>query len=319
MNKANHEEAVGLGGPEFHLPIEQGKVREFARTLFAFRPDYLEERHPPMFPTQTVVAGYSWGYMLEDPQDTDLAKVEINPFMSLDAEQEFIFPDGPPRAGVDLMSRTWIDRIWEKQGRKGGKLTFYRTRSDYRQEDGSLAIINYSTSVVPEGVPDTPFPEFPDGNVPFMGDNDRRDHFMAISEASWEDLVAGRSPGPVVMPPLTLTEVVAYQIVSGSFGPPHHDHYAARASGFPTWFSIGMFHAGLLATYAVNWLGPTNIRRIKYRFTDMMWPGDEFDYEGKVARTRKEEGERMVDIELACTRRNGNPVTTGEATFVVPD
>ena len=88
MNKANHEEAVGLGGPEFHLPIEQGKVREFARTLFAFRPDYLEERHPPMFPTQTVVAGYSWGYMLEDPQDTDLAKVEINPFMSLDAEQE---------------------------------------------------------------------------------------------------------------------------------------------------------------------------------------------------------------------------------------
>ncbi len=319
MNKANHEEAVSLGGPEFHFPIEQGKVREFAKTLFAFRPDYLEDRHPPMFPTQTVVAGYSWGYMLEEPQDTDLAKVEINPFMSLDAEQEFIFPDGPPRAGVALMSRTWVDRIWEKQGRKGGKLTFYRTRSNYRQEDGNLAVINYATSVVPEGVPDTPFPNFPDGNAPFMGDNDRRDHFMAIEEASWEDLVAGSSPGPVVMPPLTLTEVVAYQIVSGNFGPPHHDECAARASGFPTWFSVGMFHAGLLATYAVNWLGPTNIRRIKYRFTDMMWPGDEFDYEGKVARTRKEEGERMVDIELACTRRNGNPVTTGEATFVVPD
>ena len=67
MTKASHEEAVGLGGPEFHFPIEQGKVREFARTLFAFRPDYLEDRHPPMFPTLTVVAGYSWGYMLEDP------------------------------------------------------------------------------------------------------------------------------------------------------------------------------------------------------------------------------------------------------------
>ena len=33
-----------------------------------------------MFPTQTVVAGYSWGYMLEDPKNTDLARVDIDPF-----------------------------------------------------------------------------------------------------------------------------------------------------------------------------------------------------------------------------------------------
>lgn len=319
MNTVSHEDGVGLGGPEFHFPVEQGKVREFAKTLFAFREDYLKDRHPPMFPTQTVVAGYSWGYMLEEPQGTDLAKVDINPLMSLDAEQEFIFPDGPPRAGVDLMSQTRVERIWERQGRKGGKLTFYRTRSDYRQEDGSLAVINFATSVVPEDVPDTPLPEFSEGKVAFMHDNDRRDQFMTIRQASWEDLVAQRSPGPVAMPPLTLTEVVAYQIVSGNLGAAHHDEHAARASGFPTWFSVGMFHAGLLATYAVNWLGPANVRHLKYRFTDMMWPGDELDYEGTVVRTREGEIERMVDIELVCARRDGNPVTTGEATFVVPD
>ena len=318
MNKVPHADAAGLGGPWFRFPVEEGKVREFARTLFAFRPDYLEDRNPPMFPTQTVVAGYSWGYMLEDPKDTDLGKIDIDPCMSLDAEQEFIFPDGPPLAGTELMSRTWVEDIWERRGRKSGRLTFYRTRSDYRRSDGSLAVINHATSVVPEAVPDTAVPALGKGGAPFMGDDDSRDHFMAIHRASWDDLVAGRSPGPVAMPPLTLTEVVAYQIVSGNYGAGHHDADAARADGFPTWFSVGMFHAGLLATYAVNWLGPTNVRRLKFRFTDMMWPGDEFDYEGTVAATREDGGERLVDLDLVSRRRDGEPVITAEAAFVVP-
>ena len=271
-----------------------------------------------MFPTQTVVAGYSWGYMLEDPKNTDLARVDIDPVMSLDGEQEFIFPDGPPRAGENLLSRTWVDDIWEKRGRRGGRLTFYRTRSDYARRDGKLAVINYATSVVPEGVPDTPFPEFDTREVPFMRGGDSRDQLMAVRPVTWEDLVAGKAPGPVTMPPLTLTEVVAYQIVSGSIGAGHHDEHAARADGFPTWFSVGMFHAELLATYAVNWLGPTNVRRLKYRFTDMIWPGDELTYDGMVARTREEDGHRMVDIELFCTRRDAGPVTLGWATFTVP-
>lgn len=318
MEKTSHEEAIGLAGPTFHFPVEQGKVREFARTLFAFRPEYFEGRHPPMFPTQTVVAGYSWGYMLEDPGNTALAAVDIDPMMSLDAEQEFIFPDGPPRAGENLLSRTWVDDIWEKRGRRGGRLTFYRTRSDYARPDGGIAVVNFATSVVPEGVPETPFPDFETREVPFMREAESRDQLMAVRAATWEDLVAGKTPGPVTMPPLTLTEVVAYQIVSGSFGAGHHDEHAARADGFPTWFSVGMFHAGLLATYAVNWLGPSHVRRLKYRFTDLVWPGDELTYDGAVAGTREEEGRRMVDIDLCCTRRDGSPVTLGWATFVVP-
>ena len=227
-------------------------------------------------------------------------------------------PKGPPCAGEDLLSRTWVDDVWEKRGRRGGKLTFYRTRSNYERQDGSLAVINYATSVVPEGVPDTPLPEFEPREIPFMRGDECRNQFMAVRPTTWEDLVAGKAPGPVLMPPLTLTEVVAYQIVSGSFGAGHHDEHAARADGFPTWFSVGMFHAGLLATYAVNWLGPTNVRRLKYRFTDMIWPGDELAYEGAVVGTREEEGHRMVDIELFCSRRDGSPVTLGWATFAVP-
>ena len=111
---------------------------------------------------------------------------------------------------------------------------------------------------------------------------------------------------------------MSYQVVSGSYGAAHHDADAARADGFPTWFSVGMFHAGLLATYAVNWLGPENIRRLKYRFNDMMWPGDELTYAGSVSKTYEDNDQRLVDIELACTRPADQIVTQGWATLVVP-
>ena len=68
----------------------------------------------------------------------------------------------------------------------------------------------------------------------------------------------------------------------------------------------------------MNWLGPENIRRLKYRFNDMMWPGDALTYAGTVAKTYEEEGRRLVEIELACTRPDGQVVTQGWATFVVP-
>ena len=269
MKKVSHSEAIGLSGPHFEFDVERGKVREFANTLFAFRPEYLEGKHPPIFPTQLVVASYSWGYMLENPMDTPLMQVDINYDMSLDGEQEFIFPEGPPLAGVTLLTRTWVDDIWEKPSRRSGKLTFYRMRSDFTDPAGKVVATHYSTSVVPDKVPELD----PDSDnrmpreVTYMKHGEERNHFMQIEQATWEELVAGKNPGAIDMPPLTLTEQVCYQIVSGNYGAGHHDTVAAQADGFQDWFSIGMFHAGLLTTYAVNWLGPHNIRRNQISFS----------------------------------------------------
>ena len=312
------DSCIGLSGPEFHFPIELGKVREFARALCADHPAYLEGRHPVVPPTFPVVAGYLWGYMLEDPGDTPIAALEMDRAMSLDGEQEFLYHGPPPRAGDDLVARTWVDAIWEKSGRRGGTLTFYRMRSDYHDRDGRLVGTNYATSVVPEGVPDSPAPDIDDSDLPYLAMGERRDQFAAVRQAGWADLVEGEGPGVVTMPPLTLTDVVRYQVISGSYGAGHHDAVAARAEGFPTWFSVGMLHAGLLGTYAVNWLGPANVRRFKARFMDMIWPGERLHYSGSVERRYEEGGERRVDIALSCTRDAGDVVTKGWASFVVP-
>jgi acyl dehydratase len=114
--------------------------------------------------------------------------------------------------------------------------------------------------------------------------------------------------------PLTRTDIVRYVGASGDFNPLHHDDEAARAAGFPTLFSAGMFQAGLVATFAVDWLGAERIRRFRTRFSEQVWPGDELTCEGVVSAV---EGDRVL-VELTCTRQTGGVAVTGEAEFLLP-
>lgn len=113
--------------------------------------------------------------------------------------------------------------------------------------------------------------------------------------------------------PLTRTDIVRYVGASGDFNPLHHDDEAARAAGFPTLFSAGMLQAGLLATFAVDWLGAERIRRFRTRFLEQVWPGDELTCEGVVTSVQ---GDRVV-VELTCTRQTGGVAVSGEAEFLL--
>ncbi|SMC95890.1 MaoC/PaaZ C-terminal domain-containing protein [Lentzea albidocapillata] len=126
-------------------------------------------------------------------------------------------------------------------------------------------------------------------------------------------------PEPWVVGPVTRTDFVRYQGASGDMNPIHHDEEFARAAGFQTPFSVGMWQAGLLGTYATAWLGPENVRGFRIRFRAQVWPGDVLSCVGNVVREYAEDGERRVDVELTCSRQNGDPAVTAWSTFVVPD
>lgn len=134
----------------------------------------------------------------------------------------------------------------------------------------------------------------------------------------WEDLKEGDGPEAFVVGPITRTDFVRYQGASGDFNPIHHDETFAQAAGFPSVFSVGMFQAGALATFATNWLGPENVRRFVAQFREQVWPGDTLTCSGSVARKYEEGGERKVDLELICTRQTGGVAIKGSATFVIP-
>ena len=134
----------------------------------------------------------------------------------------------------------------------------------------------------------------------------------------WDSLNAGDEHPPFVDKPMTVTDFVRYQGASGDMNPIHHDEGFAQRAGFPSVFAVGMLPAGILATYATDWLGPHNVRRFKVTFREQSWPGDVITYRGRVSAKRLVDGERFIDIALEATRQDGGAAVLGEATFVVP-
>jgi acyl dehydratase len=125
-------------------------------------------------------------------------------------------------------------------------------------------------------------------------------------------------PAARVVGPVTRTDLVRYQGASGDFNPLHHDEEFARSAGLPAPLSLGMYQAGLLATFATDWLGAEAVRRFRVRFAEQVFPGDTLTCSGTVVREYTQDGEARVDVELACTRQNGGVAVRGWATFVAP-
>ena len=136
--------------------------------------------------------------------------------------------------------------------------------------------------------------------------------------ASWSTLEVGRGPQAKIVGPLTRTDFVRYQGASGDFNPIHHDEEFAQSAGFPTVFSVGMLQAGMLATYATDWLGADNVRKFGVQFREQVWPGDSLVCTGTVV-DRAEGDEKTVDLELIVERVGGGTAIKGWATFAVPD
>jgi acyl dehydratase len=122
-------------------------------------------------------------------------------------------------------------------------------------------------------------------------------------------------PAPLVVGPLTRTDLVRYQGASGDMQPVHHDEEFARAAGYDRPLSLGMLHAGLLGTWAAQWLGADAVRRFRVRFTAQAFPGDTLTCNGSVLEERPDE----VDIELACTTQSGAVVAQAWATFALKE
>jgi acyl dehydratase len=132
------------------------------------------------------------------------------------------------------------------------------------------------------------------------------------------DLAVGTEHEPWSDNPLTITDFVRYQGASGDMNPIHHDPGFAAQAGYPSVFAVGMLAAGVLGTYATDWLGPENLRCFRVQFKEQAWPGDVLTYSGKIVDRRQEDAGPVVDVELLCTRQTGGIHIKGWATFQVP-
>jgi acyl dehydratase len=136
---------------------------------------------------------------------------------------------------------------------------------------------------------------------------------------TWADLDVGAAPEPRTVGPLTRTDFVRYQGASGDFNPIHHDEEFAKAAGYPSVFSVGMLQAGILATFATDWLGADNVRTFGVQFREQVWPGDRLVCSGSVVEKVEDGDGRAVKLDLVVERVGGGTAIKGWATFAVPN
>lgn len=126
-------ESVGRSGSPFTLDVERGKIREFARATGSSDPAYLEAEAPVSPPT-FLTTQFFW----QDGDANAWHLVELNQARGLHAEQEYTFHGPPPNAGTRLTAQSTITNLYEKQGKRGGPMTFVEMVTEFRDETGVL-------------------------------------------------------------------------------------------------------------------------------------------------------------------------------------
>lgn len=136
------------------MPIERGKVREYALATAAARPAYLDDPKAPVPPTflATVVFWTPIGETLRSPEvlaacaDAGVA-ADLGSLLSL--EQEYVYHGPPPHAGETLTTAERLSDIRVKQARDGRPMVVIRFTVDFRDERGDLrAECNYTSAYV---------------------------------------------------------------------------------------------------------------------------------------------------------------------------
>ena len=132
----------------FEMPIERGKIREFAKAMRS-RNDAYEGEDATIPPTFLTTARMTW-----EPRDEAMAlDLGLDRRRVLHASEEYVFHGPPPTAGQTLICSSRIADRYEKQGRRGGTLKFAVTVTEFRTPEGELVAEQRATSVETAAAP----------------------------------------------------------------------------------------------------------------------------------------------------------------------
>jgi N-terminal half of MaoC dehydratase len=132
------------------MPIELGKVREYAKATANDAPEYFGEAAVPIPPTflASVIYCDSPGATSNAEVQTALSDLGIEPDIRrvLSAEHEYVFHGPIPRSGDVLTTSQRFDGVEVKEGRRG-RMLFIRTAIEFRHRSSDLVAECLYTSV----------------------------------------------------------------------------------------------------------------------------------------------------------------------------
>jgi hypothetical protein len=127
----------------FDIPIERGKIREFARAAQSEDPCYQGE-------SAIVPATFLTTARLLWRSPTDPSQAEIAGFdrrRVLHGAEEFVFHGELPHAGEVLTVETKLGDTYEKAGKRGGAMRFAVIVSEFRNAAGECVAEQRSTLI----------------------------------------------------------------------------------------------------------------------------------------------------------------------------
>jgi hypothetical protein len=126
---------------DYEMPVERGKIREFAAATGAADPVY-QGTNPPVPPTFLATAMH-W-----EPQDPPLAtRLGLDLGRVLQGGQEYRFIGELPHAGDTLHAETSVESVTGKQSSRGAQMTLIVVLTRFLRPDGTLAAEGRATVI----------------------------------------------------------------------------------------------------------------------------------------------------------------------------
>ena len=285
---------------EYRFPLHESEVRRFAEASWDSNPAYRygsdgeQVMVPPTF--ACCAATLSGRAHSLEALGFDVSRAFHG--------TETITLTAPLKADTVLTVHESTTRLSAVRGRRGGTMERALRRSDLVDDSG--AHLGYTTRVLLEA--DRVLSAERPGHVTAFDDGLRlRADPVEYSPREASTFRPGETIGEAHFGPLTRTDFVRYAAASGDLTAIHFDEYAARASGYPTTFAMGMLSAAFVGHVLSNWVVLSTPSTLAVRFREQVWPGDTLRITGTVA----EQTTHATRVDVSCTV-NGIVVTTAQ-------
>lgn len=291
---------VGKTYPPFTVRVEHGKIREYAEAIGDANPLYRDEAAAQRSPFGGIIAPPTFARNFWWEGTTVQDDLGFDPRYRIHGEQEFEYHQ-PIRAGQVLTGQVKVLDMYQKAGRRGGKMTFAVLESTYKNAQGETVLVARRTLI--ETAPPAQAPVEPRPPVPRLGAADARE---------------GLESPPLVVGPVTRTDFVRFAGASGDMNPNHHDELYAIRSGNERVFAMGMLQAGYLGRLLTDWFGDGALRRFRLRFAARVHPGDVLTCRARLTRVAREGTAVQVECDAWVDNQDGQKVITASAAAVLP-
>jgi len=315
--------AVGMESAPSEVEIERSAIRKYAAAIQDPNPIYFDAAYAKRTPHGTIIAPPTFLCAIE----LDSAELKI-PIPATHTEQlnggvEYIY-ERPIRLHEVLIASRRLAAVSEGDGRLG-RMLFLNHEIAFRDRDGKLVGQQIQTGIryarpkeeqrTRQAAAAAPAAA-PDDRV--VADTPPIDVAQRLRPRYFEDVVAGEPLPPLPKRPL-LKHLVMYAGASGNFLEYHYDPEQARALGMPGLILHGNLKVAYLGQIVTDWIGAHGtVLKLAVQLRGMDRLGDLCLVQGKVARTFRQDGRGLVELELWSEAPGNRKTNTGSALVALP-